>query len=144
MSVQCQAGNSPKILLPEVFRFAIGGHCRDYLLVELRNGKLACCYTDSGYFFGEPAWLEPSPEQWQDFLRAAAEAGVWTWDANYLNIRVLDGTQWSLQLQSDGRSVRCEGDNAYPGSTSTDHGPDTAFGHFLKAIRDLTGMQLIG
>lgn len=53
-----------------------------------------------------------------------------------------DGTNWSIEIEHDGRRVISEGDNAYPGDhnpaiTSTE--PGKRYARFLTALRTLIG-----
>src|ERR1039457_1919798 len=54
----------------------------------------------------------PSDMSWTRFWKSIDEINVWNWLPEYMNPNILDGCQWSLELQFNGGSVTCEGSNA--------------------------------
>jgi hypothetical protein len=73
--------------------------------------------------------LTPPAEQWERFWAALAGAGVWSWEAKYIDPRINDGTWWSVAIEHEGRSITSRGENAYP----------EGFSAFLEAVRGLLG-----
>ena len=67
---------------------------------------------------------------------------LWSWLPGYDNDLVLDGIQWSLNLEDNGRKVSCVGSNAFPGFYGPEI-PDTCdFAKFLDAIQILARRKL--
>lgn len=86
--------------------------------------------------------VQPSPAEWHRFWIAVEEAKVWSWRGEYNNDQVLDGIQWSLEMQHAGRRIKCEGINAFPGWEATPEFPETCeFAKFLTAIERLTRLK---
>ena len=128
---------------PDTLHFGIGGYDGISYEVELAGGAI---HVRSGV--GHKAWREnttvtPSPEAWTQFWQTMETIGVWQWQPQYFDHEVLDGTQWELELKHAGRSVKCDGSNAYPGTSGPDYGRTSAFAQFLKALRTLTGVKAI-
>lgn len=72
--------------------------------------------------------LEPTLDQWTSFRKALDELGVWSWRKKYER-NVLDGTQWSISIQYEGRRVASSGSNDYPRD----------YAEFLTAVQKLLG-----
>ncbi len=87
----------------------------------------------------KPTRCNPSPEQWGAFWAVVEQARVWHWVPNYWRA-VLDGTYWTLHLSHAGRTVRCHGSNAYPGSMEPAYAPNTPFAEFQDALYRLAGI----
>jgi hypothetical protein len=82
----------------------------------------------------------PSVAAWKRFWRSVEKLGVWSWDPKYDNFDILDGVAWELSLRYQGKAVRSEGTNAFPGIVK-DSGEYTAtYSEFLKALRTLAGL----
>jgi hypothetical protein len=86
----------------------------------------------------------PSEEAWARFWEAVERVGVWRWNARYFNSDVLDGTQWSLKLKHQDKSLSCDGSNDYPGCNDDSYSETSEFGQFVQALRELTGQQDLG
>ena len=125
--------------LPDRFIFTLGGFFSKTHQFVWQHGQI-------NYHFQslptntEPAIITPDSQAWARFWPAVAAAGVWQWEADYLNQAVLDGTQWSLELAFQGRYLSCEGSNAYPGGHGTEYSNTSEFVRFLKALETLTGI----
>ena len=91
----------------------------------------------------EKTLLNPDRQQWEDFWRAVDAAAVWTWAKEYVDLRVLDGMQWSLSMRHKGRSISSEGNNAYPGANGSDFPENCSFAKLLHALRQLSGVSEI-
>ena len=124
---------------PTQLKFTIGGFNGECHEVEWQQGKLSYRQADGAYMWA----VSPSNDAWAVFCRAMETAGVWQWQASYVNPDICDGTQWSLKLKYLEQRVRCEGSNAYPGGTGSDYSPSGDFAHFLKALRSVTGQSAI-
>jgi hypothetical protein len=71
--------------------------------------------------------LEPTDQQWVDFLRVLDSLGVWGWSPEYHDPGVVDGTSWSVEISSGERSLASRGSNRFP----------PAFEHLLAAVSHL-------
>ena len=131
-----EAGN-----LPTKLHFSIGGFMGECHEVEWKKWVLWYRRAEAASM-GQPAIeLSPSSEAWARFWVAIETAGVWRWKNRYEDNDILDGTQWSLKLKYQGRSVSCRGSNAYPGSDRPDYAKSSEFGQFVKALQQLTGRK---
>ena len=96
----------------EVLNFSIGGFSGDYEKIVWQNDKL--------YHFFERSFLEedftiPSTKDWGEFWDTVDTLKVWSWEKDYNNDDVLDGTQWELTIKREGRRKRrIFGSNNYP------------------------------
>jgi hypothetical protein len=126
-------------VLPKKFEFSMGGW-GDAQEVCLADNTLVC-----GTMYEPPdrrKKFTPTPQQWREFWREIEASGVWQWESYYDNTNVLDGTQWSLQIEHGPRKLTSEGSNAYPGSTGMEFPPTSSFGQFLQALQNLVGQNL--
>ena len=122
---------------PDIFSFCIGEHGGPSHLLEWRDSALMYCCGDGLYW---PTWngnggIQPSDQAWADFYQAATVAGVGNWRLQYWpQLPVLDGRQWSLQLQLGDLHIESNGNNAYP--------PEHQWHGFLRAVSDLVGYEI--
>jgi hypothetical protein len=123
--------------------FSIGGYLGECHEVEWKQDALWCRRAEGAYMWKPAVALSPGPEAWERFWKVLDAAGVWQWENRYENVDVLDGTQWSLELKHLGKSLTSEGSNAFPGSDNADYPESSAFGKFIKALRELTGQEAI-
>ena len=127
--------------LPATIHFSIGcfnGPCWD---VELKSAALIVRSNRAGHIEGDATTVTPTAEAWSQFWQAIEAADVWSWLPDYTDNTILDGTQWELELAHAGRSVKCEGSNAYPGHNAPGYEDSPQFLHFLTALRTITGMK---
>ena len=117
----------------EVLSFSIGGFSEDYEKIIWKNNKL--------YHFFDRSFLEedftiPSEKDWEDFWKTVDKLKVWSWDKEYNNDDILDGTQWELEIKREGRRKRrIFGSNAYPK-------PKGTFISFIKALNKLSNAEI--
>jgi len=123
--------------------FEIGGFNGGCFQVEYKDGKLQYRQAEGAYIWEPAIILQPDLGAWERFWKALEIAGVWQWNERYENLDVDDGTQWSLELKYQGRSINTSGSNAYPGCNEPSYSKKCAFGQFIKALQDLTGKQEI-
>ena len=121
----------------ETLNFFIGGFSGGYERIIWLNGKLYHLMD------GEPEDEEvrpeevlnvttPSTKEWEEFWQTVDTLKVWSWKKNYINMDVIDGTQWELRIKRKGRRRRIiSGSNAYPQ-------PEGTFESFLDAITKLS------
>lgn len=65
----------------------------------------------------------------KDFRNQLKSTGLLNWKSKYIEPGVLDGTQWHIDICTNGRKIRKVGDNDFPDE----------WGEFCKFIEDLTG-----
>ena len=74
----------------------------------------------------------PSKKDWEEFWLTVDALKVWSWEKEYVNSGICDGTVWKLKIKRKGRRRRnIFGLNAYPQ-------PDGTFESFLDAITKLS------
>lgn len=70
---------------------------------------------------------------------------LWNWKPRYKPAGIVnDGTRWSISVESQGRKITSNGDNAYPSDLSpfiTSANPGERYARFLFAIRALIGKR---
>jgi hypothetical protein len=115
--------------IPTRLIITIGGFHGPHYDVRLECGRLQYRTDDSHQM------VTPSAENWATFWAAMDRIGVWSWDARYDDVEVLDGIQWSIEISDSSRSVRCLGSNAYPGGQNLKHA--RPFREFLNVIESL-------
>jgi hypothetical protein len=128
--------------VPNRFRASIGGFPGVSYLVELRNGNLTYTEFGSGHSNPKPVVISPSATQWREFRQALDDLKVWGWQPKYPNVKVDDGTQWSLDIACADHAIKTDGDNSYPDANGKPHGkprPTAAFNRYLDAVKKLTG-----
>ena len=121
----------------ETLNFFIGGFDGGYEKIIWLNGKLYHLMD------GEPEDEEVRPEQvlnvttpstkdWEEFWQTVDTLKVWSWEKEYVNSEICDGTEWELKIKRKGRRRRnIYGFNAYPQ-------PEGTFESFLDAITKLS------
>ena len=134
VATTAQADDKPDRLI-----INLGGFDGPSYELVLSNGVL--WYKSGDYIFqlesrkAEP--IQPSDEQWKNFRESLDQLDVWNWKTNYVDLKVLDGTQWGLTIAYSNRTMTIEGSNGYPGSK--DAQPSDLFNNFLSAVEQLIG-----
>ena len=121
----------------ETLNFFIGGFSGGYERIIWLNGKLYHLMDV------EPEDEEvrpeevlnvttPSTKEWEEFWQTVDTLKVWSWEKEYINSDIIDGTEWELRIKREGRRRRrIYGLNAYPQ-------PEGTFESFLDAITKLS------
>ena len=129
---------------PDEFYASIGGYMGNSYRVELEDDLLI--YTQMGRKDEEQevVELEPSDEQWSEFLATLDDIDVWAWQQRYKNPGICDGTSWSFRIAVDDRRLETSGSNNYPGLSHTeafkrDEKSHAPFQAFTEALRKLIG-----
>ena len=61
---------------------------------------------------------------------------MWSWEKEYINSDIIDGTEWELRIKREGRRRRrISGLNAYPQ-------PKGTFNSFIKALNKLSNSKI--
>ena len=127
--------------IPQTFSVRIGGMLGSTFRVEL-SGKTLDYSVTRRRETSAPVKVTPTTEQWREFRKALDEANVWRWKSDYLNRRVMDGTQWSLDITYADRSIKAAGSNSYPDDKGKANGQPQftpAFARYLAAVEKLLG-----
>ena len=64
---------------------------------------------------------EPSLEKWISFRYLLDHLNAWKWKPSYSNQDILDGTQWSLEIEYGDAKISCSGSNSYPAFLDADY-----------------------
>ena len=121
----------------ETLNFFIGGFPGTYKRIIWLNDKLFHKMD-----MGEPEEevtpgqvlnvTTPSKKDWEKFWLTVDTLKVWSWEKEYVNSEICDGTEWELKIKRKGRRRRnIYGLNAYPQ-------PEGTFESFLDAITKLS------
>ena len=116
-------------MLGATFRVELSGRTLEYSVTRRRETSA-------------PVKVTPTAEQWREFRKALDEVIVWRWKSDYLNRRVMDGTQWSLDIAYADRSIKAAGSNSYPDDKGKANGQPQftpAFARYLAAVEKLLG-----
>jgi hypothetical protein len=109
--------------IPQELSFFVGGYSGPNYNIELEGRALKYSLQENGMSRslldeGDAAdnrqTVTPADGAWQQFAQALDALRVWSWDAEYNDPGILDGTQWSLKIRWDGKSISTHGSNAYP------------------------------
>jgi hypothetical protein len=112
--------------------------------VELRGKDLYYSAIKTGDNPNVERVVTPTEEQWKSFWREVEEVRLWDWSKDYANYDIHDGTMWLVEINYNGRSIKSEGHNSYPGEGNVSR-PSLAgeyskpFEVMLLGVRDLLG-----
>jgi hypothetical protein len=117
-SVADDAASAGKGMCPRVFEVSIGGFFGASYRVELQPDGTLLYRHNPKTLISEPGTrtrrVRVGDDQWREFRRLMDEVDVWVWRKDYIDPRVVDGTQWSLRLEYADASVFSRGSNAFP------------------------------
>lgn len=113
---------------PTKFAAEIGGYFGPSYAVTL-EGNAIVYEVQEHQLATLPTSITPSHEEWAAFRAALDQINVWTWDREYTDLSVLDGTSWRIELSWGNQTVESSGANDYP----------RGFDDFLDAITTLIG-----
>jgi len=134
--------------LPTRFFVQVGGGLDGTNSVELKKDILFFQRTERGKVVVEKSFqVRPTKEAWTRFIQEINVAKLYRWSKNYQNLNVLDGEQWQVDLEIDGRKIHSEGDNSYP--TDGDEAKPTSsfpansppFDRLCQAVSHLIGHE---
>lgn len=121
---------------PSSFTFVVGGFLGPTDSYVVSGTTLVHSHLDnSGDQDPELVQGEPTPEAWAAFRAELDALDAWSWDSTYLNVDVMDGTQWVLGVEWDGRTIQSSGSNAFPGSPGPEYGEQ--FERLIAAVEAL-------
>ncbi len=127
--------------VPRRFSAYIGGFAAPSYRVELRGDVVTYTALDRQRN-SKRTTVKPTAAQWRAFRGTLDDLNVWNWGSRYFNGRVVDGTQWSLDVAYSDRELKANGENSYPqidGSPNDEPRPTETFRRYLSAVQTLVG-----
>lgn len=97
-----------------VFSFEYGGFRTDNY--KIYNNGIDLIVEINHHRINHEEFNRPiSSKQWEEFWKVIDEIDAWRWNKDYFNQDILDGTQWELVIDRNGkRRRRIFGSNDYP------------------------------
>jgi hypothetical protein len=99
---------------PSILEASIGGYPGPWYSIELKQDALVYSVTQDTGRKSKAVEIQPSAKDWKRFHRVLEESAAWSWEAEYVNADILDGTSWHLRVEWEGSSLNSRGSNAYP------------------------------
>lgn len=126
---------------PGAMYFCIGGYFQGYRSLRLSDLNLIVSPASIRDVPSPPERVtRPDERLWRNFWRSVNRLDVWSWQRNYTTPGVMDGTDWSMLLRYQGRSVRSSGSNGYPKKGEiSDEFERSDLEKLAKALNRLTG-----
>lgn len=127
---------------PDEFRLSLTTPSGASFRLEWKDGALEYRAYNEHFDPTRMERLEPAAEAWSKFWQAMEVAGVWEWQARYLNPAEAEGIQWQVALRLGDRAVGAYGDNAFPGAAPPERGTapvSPQFKAFQQGVRELVG-----
>jgi|GEM_PF-1097674 len=123
-------------VVPSRLTASVGGFLTSSYKIDLQeDGNLVYWQNPTAFALLAPVTeqetLKISDERWARFRESLDDARVWTWDQEYIDPNVLDGTTWRLEVVYADRSINSHGSNATPKGRQ--------FRKFLSAVEELIG-----
>jgi hypothetical protein len=86
--------------------------------------------------------ITPTDQQWREFREALDKLKVWEWRSNYVDLAVVDGTAWNIDIEYSDRKLHVHGANSYPDNAGKPSGKPAqtkTFKDYLTAVQKLLG-----
>ena len=102
-------------MMIKYIKFTIGGYFDGYKTVEVFIGTKNVSYKilRNGLFdFNKKK--SPAVEVSEEWLKEFEELNIFSWEKDYYNYEILDGTQWELVFKWGKKTYHGHGSNAYP------------------------------
>jgi hypothetical protein len=101
------------------FNFSIGGYFGGYhslSIVKTETGAVAAYNTPPFSIYNiQQIEKQLSTEEWLEFVHGLYRCYISDWKKRYVNLNVLDGTQWELEITFiDRKPLKCHGSNMFP------------------------------
>jgi len=133
-------------LTPTQLLVHIGGFGGPNYSVELKGDTVIYQATGAGISREKNVSIHPDQATWSRFLKEINEAKLYRWSKDYPNHGVMDGTQWSITMEIDGRKIYSRGSNNYPTDGNEAKPTNSAensrsFNLFCEAISHLVGQE---
>ena len=126
---------------PNKFAISIGGFIGPCYSLMLKDEVLLYQVYQAGYEVKAEERINPQEASWMQFRTAIDKLDLWSWQAEYADPGVLDGTYWSVEIEFADKMVKSEGSNCYPGEGGkpNEYEKGKSFKKFLGAVRKLIG-----
>ena len=131
----------PSKVAPRNFSARIGGMLGATFKVELHDGGLVYSKMH-GRKASDPIKITPTSKQWREFRAALDDLKVWQWEPEHMNRKIMDGTQWALEIEYPDCKLKAIGSNSYPDENGKPNGrPEMtpSFQRYLSAVENLLG-----
>ena len=98
----------------KMIKTSVGGFFGGFYYVEmdLENRKISWSYSGSGE--NETIHKSIRVDTVKKFIEQLKMIDLLNWKAKYIEPGVCDGTQWSVEIINDRRTIRKHGDNKFP------------------------------
>ncbi len=102
--------------------------------------------TQEGPLSGPPVpGARPTTAAWARFWEELDRLGVWDWRPGYRAERVADDAYaWAVLIAIGGRTLRANGEGAFPGASADSEQITPSWADFVEALSDLVGGAAIG
>lgn len=123
------------------FKASIGGYAGiSYQVMLIADNLLEYIVFDIGYSNPQTTLIPITPKDWQNFIQQLKIIGVTNWESHYENIpfeidgkiielEIMDGTNWNLEIRTPTWEKHSGGHNSYP--------DEKEFSQFLNIIAKL-------
>ncbi|MDW7772283.1 MAG: hypothetical protein SCH71_05260 [Desulfobulbaceae bacterium] len=129
--------------IPQKLKVRIGGILGSWYSVRIKGSDLLYrIHKDEDEDDFKELKINPGEQQWRDFRKALDDIGIWQWKEEYPNPGEADSTQWFVELEWDGRTIKSSGDSNFPiadGNPENEAEMSPTFDRFLDAVRKLIG-----
>lgn len=133
---------APSDTVPDLLSLSIGGLGGSHRVTLQPDGRLEHVTPGAGGGRQEKEIVTIPPGRWAAFRSEMDAIGVWQWRGNFKDHKVLDGTQWGIELAYGDRSLSLSGSNRFPkesGKPSGSTGMTEPFKRYLRAVEALLG-----
>lgn len=111
---------------------SVGGYFGGYYNVEIDLVNLKTIWSQWGGGAEEESINKTIRESTANkFVEQLKMVDLLNWKAKYIEQDVCDGTQWSVEIMADGRTIKKHGDNKFP----------KEWDMFCKMIREITSKK---
>ena len=117
-----------------ILKFEIGGFDWESHRLEGDGKQLVYTPGHSTRFEDHDALtFHPSPVAWRNFWQRCDDMAIWVWKPSNVNIDVLDGTQWEMELAHGNKRRKSSGSN----DTIDNPDREAAMSVWIKALNIL-------
>jgi hypothetical protein len=107
----------------------IGGYFGTSYTFKVEFDRSEVIWEASGDNFEPALMIQMDIESMNTFREALSKCRILDWKKEYIDPDTIDGTQWSLDIELEDRSIHINGSNTYP----------KEWKRFCKVIQKLTG-----
>jgi hypothetical protein len=98
----------------KAIKASVGGYFGGYyeVMIDLANLKTTWSFNSDGE--NETVNKSIKPQTAGEFRNQLKIVNLLNWKSKYIEPGVCDGTHWSVEITTDGRTIRKSGDNKFP------------------------------